>query len=288
MSKRKGLGRGLDALFSDVPSAEDRLQTLPVASIRPGRYQPRQEIDEAALEDLAASIRAQGVIQPVVVREVGVSEYELIAGERRWRASQRAGLADIPAVVKAVPDEAVLAMGLIENIQRQALNPIEEARGFRRLIEEFGLTHEAVAAAVGRSRSAVSNMLRLLSLPEPVQDLLHDGQLEMGHARALLSLPVIDQLAFARRIVEEGWSVREVERRIKGVSEGAAPTVVRPAPVHTADPDVARLAETLSEALGARVAIRAGKTGRGRLTIDYSSLEELDGLLEKLLEKSMR
>lgn len=288
MSKRKGLGRGLDALFSDVPSAEDRLQTLPVASIRPGRYQPRQEIDEAALEDLAASIRAQGVIQPVVVREVGVSEYELIAGERRWRASQRAGLADIPAVVKAVPDEAVLAMGLIENIQRQALNPIEEARGFRRLIEEFGLTHEAVAAAVGRSRSAVSNMLRLLFLPEPVQDLLHDGQLEMGHARALLSLPVIDQLAFARRIVEEGWSVREVERRIKGVSEGAAPTVVRPAPVHTADPDVARLAETLSEALGARVAIRAGKTGRGRLTIDYSSLEELDGLLEKLLEKSMR
>ncbi|CUA81924.1 chromosome segregation DNA-binding protein [Gulbenkiania indica] len=288
MSKRKGLGRGLDALFSDVPSAEDRLQTLPVASIRPGRYQPRQEIDEAALEDLAASIRAQGVIQPVVVREVGVSEYELIAGERRWRASQRAGLAEIPAVVKAVPDEAVLAMGLIENIQRQALNPIEEARGFRRLIEEFGLTHEAVAAAVGRSRSAVSNMLRLLSLPEPVQDLLHDGQLEMGHARALLSLPVIDQLAFARRIVEEGWSVREVERRIKGVSEGAAPTVVRPAPVHTADPDVARLAETLSEALGARVAIRAGKTGRGRLTIDYSSLEELDGLLEKLLEKSMR
>lgn len=288
MSKRKGLGRGLDALFSDVPSAEDRLQTLPVASIRPGRYQPRQEIDEAALEDLAASIRAQGVIQPVVVREVGVSEYELIAGERRWRASQRAGLADIPAVVKAVPDEAVLAMGLIENIQRQALNPIEEARGFRRLIEEFGLTHEAVAAAVGRSRSAVSNMLRLLSLPEPVQDLLHDGQLEMGHARALLSLPVIDQLAFARRIVEEGWSVREVERRIKGVSGGAAPTVVRPAPVHTADPDVARLAETLSEALGARVAIRAGKTGRGRLTIDYSSLEELDGLLEKLLEKSMR
>lgn len=288
MSKRKGLGRGLDALFSDVPSAEDRLQTLPVASIRPGRYQPRQEIDEAALEDLAASIRAQGVIQPVVVREVGVSEYELIAGERRWRASQRAGLAEIPAVVKAVPDEAVLAMGLIENIQRQALNPIEEARGFRRLIEEFGLTHEAVAAAVGRSRSAVSNMLRLLSLPEPVQDLLHDGQLEMGHARALLSLPVIDQLAFARRIVEEGWSVREVERRIKGVSEGAAPTVVRPAPVHTADPDVARLAETLSEALGARVAIRAGKAGRGRLTIDYSSLEELDGLLEKLLEKSMR
>ncbi|WP_024304333.1 ParB/RepB/Spo0J family partition protein [Pseudogulbenkiania sp. MAI-1] len=282
MAKLKGLGRGLDALLATVDGADDRLQTLPIDSIRPGKYQPRTHMSEDALDELAASIRVQGVIQPVVVREIGLGDYELIAGERRWRASRKAGLADVPAVIKAVPDEAALAMALIENIQRQELDPIEEARGLQRLIDEFGLTHEAAADAVGRSRSAVSNLLRLLALPEPVQTMLHQGQLEMGHARALLSLEVIDQIALAQQTVEQGWSVREVERRIQRLN--APRPDAKPQP--RLDPDIQRLAETLSESLGTTVSIRHGARGHGKLTIEYASLDELDVVLEKLQAKS--
>ncbi|AXK39213.1 ParB/RepB/Spo0J family partition protein [Crenobacter cavernae] len=282
--KLKGLGRGLDALFSaaDEEIQEDRLQVLAVSAIRPGRYQPRSHMDEVALNELADSIRAQGVIQPVVVREVDLGRYELIAGERRWRASQLAGLAELPAVVRQVPDETALAMALIENIQRQELDPLEEAHGLKRLIDEFGLTHDATAQAVGRSRSAVSNLLRLLALPEPVQHMLHKRELEMGHARALLPLPVLHQVELAKEISDKGLSVREVEERVKRTLEPAAPREAKPV-----DPDVARLAEELSEHIGARVQIRHGRRGTGRLSIDYGSLDELDSLLEKLQAKSI-
>ncbi len=282
MAKLKGLGRGLDALLSVTDSAEDRLQTLPVHSIRPGKYQPRTHMDAEALAELADSIRAQGVIQPVVVRETGFGDYELIAGERRWRASQLAGLTDIPAVIRTVPDESALAMALIENIQRQELDPLEEAQGLRRLIDEFGMTHESAAQAVGRSRSAVSNLLRLLSLPEPVQDMLHRGGIEMGHARALLALPVLDQVELAQEVVAEGLSVRDVERRVQ--QQLTDKPVVQAQKKR--DPDIERLAEEVSGWLGAAVSIRHGSAGKGQITIRYASLDELDGLLEKLQAKS--
>lgn len=268
------LGRGLDALFAHSDSTTDQLTRLPLDAIRPGKYQPRTHIDDDELRELADSISAQGVIQPVVVREIGLGDYELIAGERRWRASRLAGLSDIPAVIKAISDEVALAMALIENIQRQDLDPIEEARGLSRLTEEFGMTHEAVAAAVGRSRSAVSNLLRLLQLPEPVQQLLHEKQIEMGHARALLTLPVIDQVQLARQAAAQGWSVREIERRSKQTPEK------KPVAQQT-DPDIARLAETLSEQLGTKVSIRHGKQG-GQLTITYDSLDDLERLLRTI------
>ncbi|WP_028534611.1 ParB/RepB/Spo0J family partition protein [Paludibacterium yongneupense] len=277
MAKLKGLGRGLDALLSASDGTDDRLQTLPLDSIRPGKYQPRTRMDEASLDELAASIRAQGIIQPVVVREIGLGEYELIAGERRWRAARRAGLSEIPAVVRVVADEAALAMALIENIQRQELDPLEEAQGIKRLIDEFGLTHEAAASAVGRSRSAVSNLLRLLALPQAIQQMVHEGRLEMGHARAVLPLPAGRQLALAEEAAEQGWSVREVERRAQlAPAEPPAPRAAK-----RVDPDVARLAETLAQRLGARVGIAHRPNGSGRISIDYSSLDELDGLLEK-------
>ncbi|WP_019102450.1 ParB/RepB/Spo0J family partition protein, partial [Chromobacterium haemolyticum] len=262
MAKLKGLGRGLDALLSTAETVDDRLTSLPIDSIRPGKYQPRSFMDEAALDELAASIRAQGVIQPLVVREVGFGDYELIAGERRWRASRKAGLTEVPAVIKSVPDEAALAMALIENIQRQELDPIEEAQGIKRLIDEFGLTHEAAADAVGRSRSAVSNLLRLLALPEPVQTMLHQGRLEMGHARALLALPVVEQLGLAQEVGDKGLSVREVERRVQ--QKAVEKTTVAPQQKRT-DPDVSRLAEQVSERIGARVSIRHANRGNGRL-----------------------
>ncbi len=283
MAKLKGLGRGLDALLSTVESVDDRLTALAIERIRPGKYQPRSQIDDAGLEELAASIRAQGVIQPVVVREVGLGDYELIAGERRWRASRKAGLAEIPAVIRSVSDEAALAMGLIENIQRQELDPIEEARGLKRLIDEFALTHEAAAEAVGRSRSAVSNLLRLLALPEPVQQMLHDGRLEMGHARALLPLPVLEQISLAQQIAADGLTVREVEQKAQQQDGkvGRKPT----APARQ-DADVRRLAETLSEQLGMSVSLRNAARGNGKLIIEYANLDELDRLLEKLQAKS--
>ncbi|TDR80661.1 ParB/RepB/Spo0J family partition protein [Paludibacterium purpuratum] len=280
MVKLKGLGRGLDALLSVAETAEDRLQTLAIDLIRPGKYQPRSRMNEEALNDLADSIRSQGIIQPVVVREVGFGEYELIAGERRWRAARIAGLAELPAVIKTVPDEAALAMALIENIQRQELDAIEEAQGIQRLINEFGMSHETAAQALGRSRSAVSNLLRLLSLPEAIQSMLHESQLEMGHARALLTLPPQRQMKLAQEAVKHGLSVREVERRAQQED--------RPAPVRPPqDPDVKRLADTLAEHLGAGVAIRHGKGGKGKITIEYSSVAALEGILEKLQVKSM-
>ncbi|MGR2680697.1 MULTISPECIES: ParB/RepB/Spo0J family partition protein [Chromobacterium] len=283
MAKLKGLGRGLDALLSTAETVDDRLTSLPIDSIRPGKYQPRSFMDEAALDELAASIRAQGVIQPLVVREIGFGDYELIAGERRWRASRKAGLTEVPAVIKSVPDEAALAMALIENIQRQELDPIEEAQGLKRLIDEFGLTHEAAADAVGRSRSAVSNLLRLLALPEPVQTMLHQGRLEMGHARALLALPVVEQLGLAQEVGDKGLSVREVERRVQ--QKAVEKTTVAPQQKRT-DPDVTRLAEQVSERIGARVSIRHANRGNGRLVIEYATLDELEGLLEKLQKSS--
>ena len=285
MAKLKGLGRGLDALLATSTVADDRLTTLSIDLIRPGKYQPRSHMDEAALDELAASIRAQGVIQPVVVREVGLGEYELIAGERRWRAARKAGLAEVPAVVKSVADEAALAMALIENIQRQELDPIEEAHGLKRLISEFGLTHESAADAVGRSRSAVSNLLRLLALPDPVQTMLHHGQLEMGHARALLAVPVVQQLELAHEAVEKGWSVREVERRVQQLSDQKT---TLPTAEKRMDPDIARLEQEVSERIGAKVSIRHSARGQGRLQVEYANLDDLERLLEKLQAKSSK
>jgi ParB family chromosome partitioning protein len=281
MAKLKGLGRGLDALLGATAPVEEKLKTLPIHHLQPGKYQPRSHMDEHALADLAESIRTQGVIQPVLVRELGVDRYEIIAGERRWRASQKAGLTDIPAVVRQVSDEAVLVMALIENIQRENLNPLEEAQGLQRLIDEFGMTHEACAHAVGKSRSNVSNLLRLLNLAEPVRDQLIQGDLDMGHARALLSLPVLKQIETARLVADKQLTVRETEKLVQALQAGK-PLDAPAKPVRTIDPDLSRLQEDLSDKLGAKVQIAANKKGRGKLTIEYGSLDQLDGLLALL------
>ena len=274
-----GLGRGLDSLLSgSIEDGQgDRLTTVPVGDIRPGRYQPRVQMDDEALQELAESIKAQGVIQPVIVREHGLSQYELIAGERRWRAAQMAGLAEIPVVVKNISDETALAMGLIENLQRENLNPIEEARGLKRLADEFSLTHETIAKAVGKSRSAISNSLRLLALPEPVQDMLYQRRLEMGHARALLTLPVVDQLELAQKAVKNGWSVREVERRSQMAHRPSENTATKA--VH---PDIRRLNETLTETLGVNAEVKSGNGRKGRIVLHFDTPETLDALLQRL------
>jgi len=282
MNKPKGLGRGLDALLGGVAEARpDATATLPVAAIRPGRYQPRTRMDEQALAELAASIRAQGLMQPVLVRplgrEGGTERYELIAGERRWRAAQQAGLAEIPALVREVPDSAALAMSLIENIQREDLNPIEEAAGLQRLVDEFRMTHEQAAEAVGRSRSATSNLLRLLKLAKPVQTMLMEGALDMGHARALLALDAARQIEAAHRIVARGLSAREAEALAARVARGAG-TRRRP----RTDRDLARLEEEVSQRLGTTVQIRPGRKGSGAIVVRYSGLDHLDQLLKKL------
>ena len=281
MAKPKsGLGgRGLDSLLAGAvgDSSGDRLTSVPVRDIKPGRYQPRSQMDDEGLQELADSIKAQGVIQPVIVREHGLSQYELIAGERRWRASQLAGLAEIPVVIKSIGDEAALAMGLIENIQRENLNPIEEAQGLKRLVDEFGLTHETVAKAVGRSRSAVSNSLRLLALPEPVQEMLFLRQLEMGHARALLSLPVMEQLSLALKAVKNGWSVREVERR----SQLAQQTPQEKKP-KTVSPDIRYLNEALTEKLGVRAEVQTANHKRGKVVLHFDSPETFARLMQQL------
>jgi ParB family chromosome partitioning protein len=281
MAKLKGLGRGLDALLGATEPVEEKLKTLPIHHLQPGKYQPRSHMDEHALADLAESIRTQGVIQPVLVRELGVDRYEIIAGERRWRASQKAGLTDIPAVIRKVSDEVVLVMALIENIQRENLNPLEEALGLQRLIEEFGMTHEACAHAVGKSRSNVTNLLRLLGLAEPVRDQLVKGELDMGHARALLTLPVIQQIETARLVADRQLTVRETEKLVQTLQAGN-PSAVPAKPVKKIDPDLSRLQEDLSDKLGAKVQIAAGKKGRGKVTIEYASLDQLDGLLALL------
>jgi len=287
--KKRGLGRGLDALLGNAgipeqtPSTREvaGLRELPVDLIERSRYQPRADFNEEALQELADSIRAQGVIQPVVVRplEGQANRYELIAGERRWRAAQLAGLHEVPAVIREVDDQAAMAMALIENIQRQALNPIEEAVALNRLIGEFGLTHEQTAEAVGRSRAAVSNMLRLLNLEPEVKTLVEQRELEMGHARALLALSGAAQLRAARHVIDKGLSVRETERLVKKQNE---PTSKSSGPAHGLDPDTQRLQDELSERLGAKVQFQTAKGGKGKLIIQYNSLDELDGILNHI------
>lgn len=275
--KPKGLGRGLEALLGGDEPPREALATLPVASIRPGRYQPRTRMDEQALAELAASIRSQGLMQPLLVRPVGAQRYELIAGERRWRAAQMAGLEQVPALVREVPDDSALAMALIENIQREDLNPMEEAAGIQRLVDEFKMTHEQAADAVGRSRSATSNLLRLLKLAKPVQETVMEGKLEMGHARALLALDSARQIEAAHRVAAKGLSVRETEALVQHLLRGEAPRRRR-----KTDRDLARLEEELAERLGTAVEIRAGKRGGGKLLVHYMSLDHLEELLNKL------
>ena len=280
MAKAKGgLGRGLDSLISNAvdSSSSDRLTTVAIADIQPGRYQARVQMDDEALQELADSIKAQGIIQPVIVRERGLSQYELIAGERRWRASQLAGLTEIPVVIKTISDETALAMGLIENLQRENLNPIEEAQGLKRLADEFGLTHETIAKAVGKSRSAISNTLRLLSLPEPVQDMLYQRRLEMGHARALLTLPVVEQLQLAQKAVKNGWSVREVERRSQVAQQAVRKDVKK-----TISADIRRLNDALTEKLGVNVEVRTTNHKKGKIVLHFDTPETFEYLLKQL------
>lgn len=289
MNKRpKGLGRGLDALLGGdtqlAPAApRNAPTTLPIERLRPGRYQPRTKMDPAALAELAESIRSQGIVQPIIVRPVGPpdGDYEIIAGERRYRAAQLAGLDEVPVIVKAVPDTAALAIALIENIQREDLNPLEEAQGVQRLIREFDFTHEQAAQAIGRSRSATSNLLRLLNLAAPVQQMLLDGGLDMGHARALLGLAGGDQVQLAQRIQAKGLSVREAETLVARHGDGDTPKRGgKPAAARSRD--VVRFEEELADALGAPVRLSANAKGGGRLVIEFSSFEQLDGIAARL------
>lgn len=292
-AKKRGLGRGLDALLSGGLS-EDQLASeggkespsagigsLPVDLIQRGRYQPRRDFDPDSLRELADSIAAQGVVQPIVVRPIGEGRYEIIAGERRWRASQQAGLSEIPVVIRDVPDKAAMAMGLIENIQRDDLNPLEEAAGLHRLLNEFELTHQQIAQAVGKSRTTVTNLLRLLELNEDVKRLVETGEIEMGHARALLGLQGQAQSDAAYDVANKGLSVRETERLVRRLQgqDREAPEKKRPA---QEDPNVRRLQEDLSERLGAGVKLQQGAGGKGKLVITYNSLDELEGILEHI------
>ena len=292
-AKKNPLGRNLSSMLSKsalqhaVENAEsgsssrDALKELPLDLITPGPYQPRSIFDKDRLEELAESIRHQGVIQPVVVRAMGDKQYQLIAGERRWRAAQIAGLADIPAVVRDIPDEAAIAMALIENIQRENLNPLEEARALDRLIREFDLTHAEAAQAVGRSRASVSNLLRLRDLSDKVKPLLEDRQLEMGHARALLGISSpTQQYDAARQVVKKGLSVRDTERLVKHMLEGGKPKPAKKAPAQNAD--IRRLEIEVSEKLGAKVSVDHTSNGSGKLVINYNSLDELDGILKHI------
>jgi len=281
----KGLGRGLDALLSGNSTSKqhDVLRDLKVEQLKPGKYQPRSRMDEASLNELAASIRVQGVMQPILARELAEGGYEIIAGERRWRAAQLADLKIVPVIVRKVPDNAALAMALIENIQREDLNPLEEAIGIQRLIDEFQMTHQAAADAVGRSRSAASNLLRLLKLPQAVQDMLMAGSLDMGHARALLSLEGAQQVLLANKIIIEGLSVREAEKLVQQQGETA------PAKTNGSKPaapkinrDTHQLQEEMSAHLGARVEIKSNSKGGGKLVIEYSSNDHLEELLNGL------
>lgn len=281
MIKAKGLGRGLDALLNNDGGGEARetLATARVDQLRPGRYQPRTRMDEESLNELAQSIRNQGLMQPILVRNAESGQYEIIAGERRWRAARLAGLAEVPIVVRDVPDQAALAMALIENIQRENLNPLEEASGIQRLIDEFKLTHQEAADAVGRSRTATTNLLRLLSLEKPVKQLLMDGRIDMGHARALLALDGARQTELARKVDREGRSVRETEQLVQAVLH---PKVKVPPARPRTDRDIARLQEEISERLGTSVVIKPGKKGAGKLIVEYMSHAHLDELLGML------
>ena len=282
MTRHKALGRGLDALLggNERPSTGEELAQLSIDSLRPGKYQPRTRMDEASLAELAESIRARGVIQPIVVRPVDDARYEILAGERRWRAAKLAGLERVPAVVRTVPDDVALGIGLIENIQREDLNPIEEASGLKRLIDEFHITHEEAARAVGRSRVAVTNLLRLLELSPAVQQMLLEGKIDMGHARALLAVSKARQVELAGQIATQGLSVREAERLAQGAA--SAPKAGKRVRAGRLDADTRRLQEELSEALGANVAMKPRGGGRGSVVIDYSSLDQLQGIIKRL------
>ncbi len=276
MAKLKGLGRGLEALLgSESESTQGEVKSLSIDDLQPGKYQPRSQMDEESLRHLSESIRKQGIMQPILVRPIGLDRYEIIAGERRWRASRIAGLEEVPVLVREVPDEAALSMALIENIQREDLNPLEQAQGIQRLIDEFGMTHQGAAEAVGYSRSAVSNLLRLLNLCAPVQELLMHGKIDMGHARALLSLENAEQIEVANLVVKKQLSVRETERLVQALQKP-------PKPEKKDDPDVSRLQEEVSARLGTNVIISQGRRGSGKITIEYSSLDHLDNLLSLL------
>ena len=285
--KKRGLSRGLDALLggsmaaavdaSDSKGAD--LREVPVDLLQPGKYQPRVDMHPESLEELANSIKAQGVVQPIVIRPIAGNRYEIIAGERRWRASQLAGLHEIPAVVRDVPDEAAIAMALIENIQRENLNPIEEAVALQRLIDEFEMTHQQAASAVGRSRAAVSNLLRLLTLNDVVRKMLEHGDLEMGHARALLALEGQAQSEAAREVVTKAYSVRETEQLVRRLSDPSA-RVKKPS--KSEDPDIRRLQDELTEKLAAKVLFQHAAKGKGKLVIHYNSLDELEGILGRI------
>ena len=284
--KKRGLGKGLDALLGTSSSAgtdkqvrAEELKHLPVDLIQPGRFQPRTGMDPDKLQELADSIKVQGVVQPIVVRPIGAGRYEIIAGERRWRATQMAALDTVPSVVRDVPDQVTVAMALIENIQREDLNPLEESSALKRLIEEFDLTHSEAAEAVGRSRAAVSNLLRLQELEAAVKEMIDQHKLEMGHARALLALAGSDQVQAARQVALKGLSVRDTEALVRralgpGSKKKAAPTRI--------DPDIERLQNELTERLCARVQLKHRTSGKGQIIINYGSLEELDGLLDRI------
>jgi ParB family chromosome partitioning protein len=284
--KLKGLGRGLDALLdrdSDGAPVSERQATLPLDQLQRGRYQPRTKMDDASLQELAASIRRQGLMQPILVRPIEGGRHEIIAGERRWRAAKIAGLAEVPVLVREVPDSAALAMALVENIQREDLNPLEEAGGVQRLIDEFKLTHQEAAEAIGRSRAATSNLLRLLNLQKPVQAMVFDGKLEMGHARALLGLEGRRQESVARRVAARGLSVRQTESLVNAILHPSSKARRR----INSDRDVARLEEELSEEMGTTVQIKPGKKGAGKLVVAYSNAGHLEDLLSRFRRKRL-
>jgi len=285
MAKPKGLGRGLDALLSntdeDTPKNEGSLQTLSISDLKPGKYQPRSIMQEEALHALSQSILKQGVMQPIIVRPIGNNQYEIIAGERRWRAAKLANLNEVPVIIKNIPDESALAMALIENIQREDLNPLEEAIGIKRLIDEFNMTHEEAADAVGKSRVTVSNLLRLLTLTKPVQDRLLSGKIDMGHARALIGLEGSQQIMLCEEVIQKNLSVREVEALVKNL-QNSYKTDKQTSPPKKTNADVRQLEESLAEALGASVTIDAKKNGSGVLKVHYRNLEQLDEILKKI------
>lgn len=289
MVKRKGLGRGLDALLGAgeedseegmTLSSRDTLKQIPVEFMKRGKYQPRRDMHPEALEDLANSIRVQGVMQPIIVRPVGVDSYEIIAGERRWRATQLAGLETIPAIIRDVPDESAIAMALIENIQREDLNAIEEAQALMRLQQEFELTQQQVADAVGKSRTTITNLMRLMSLEQEVQTLLEHGDLEMGHARALLGLEGRVQQEAARTAVAKGMTVRQTEALVRHLQQQQEQS--ESTENHRIDPDIKRLQDKLSDQVGASVSIQHNAKGKGRLILKYNSLDELEGILDHI------
>ncbi len=281
MAKQKGLGRGLDALLAgDIDSVKesDNLRILPVEQLQTGKYQPRTHMEDAALQTLADSIKSQGIMQPILVRELSSERYEIIAGERRWRASQIAGLDEVPVIVRDIDDASTLAMALIENIQREDLSPIEEAQGIKRLIDEFNMTHEKAASAVGRSRVAVSNLLRLLTLTHAVQEMLQESNLDMGHARALIGLDAAQQILLANKTVQEKLSVREVENLVKNIGLQVKSKTTKT----KLNYDVLSLQNSLSEKLGTGVNIAAKANGAGTLKINYSNLDHLDEIIKRI------